>query len=234
MKRLLFAVLLLPVFALAAGVSKPSAVSGSGTSTTQITAPNYVSTAASGSNGFACTVDGCRIDLGTGANDYWYSDGTSPASPGTVVAAFFRTSGAGGLFSGSTGQPVILRGQVVDGGTAAKVYNVSALTTGEIIAFYSDAGSTKKGQISAAGRAGWVGGMTTDIDVRWTATVAIPTCAAGVEGAVYRNSGGTSGARTKLCLCTSDGAGTPAYAWKNISVSGGTDASTIGNTTTCP
>lgn len=40
-------------------------------------------------------------------------------------------------------------------------------------------------------------------------------------------SGGSTGARSRVCLCTSDGAGTPAYAWVNI-VSG-----TVGTATTC-
>lgn len=57
----------------------------------------------------------------------------------------------------------------------------------------------------------------------------LPTCASGTEGAIARDTaaGGTSGKRTKLCLCTSDGAGTPAYAWQNLATS------TLGNTTTC-
>lgn len=61
------------------------------------------------------------------------------------------------------------------------------------------------------------------------AAVALPTCAAGVEGRIVRDTlaGGTTGARTRVCLCTSDGAGSPAYAWQNI-VSG-----TVGTTTTC-
>jgi hypothetical protein len=62
-----------------------------------------------------------------------------------------------------------------------------------------------------------------------TAAAALTTCASGIEGAIMRDSaaGGTTGKRTKLCLCTSDGAGSPAYAWQNLATG------TIGNTTTC-
>lgn len=48
----------------------------------------------------------------------------------------------------------------------------------------------------------------------------------GVKG--DSSSGGTTGDRSRICLCTSDGGGTPAYAWQNV-VSG-----TVGTSTTCP
>jgi len=37
---------------------------------------SFTSNAGSGLNGFACRVNGCRVDLGTGATDYLYSTGT--------------------------------------------------------------------------------------------------------------------------------------------------------------
>lgn len=57
----------------------------------------------------------------------------------------------------------------------------------------------------------------------------LPTCAAALEGLslVDAASGGTSGSRTRRCLCTSDGGGTPAYAWQNLATA------TVGTTTTC-
>lgn len=42
-----------------------------------VTALKFTSTAGSGANGFECTTSGCRVDLGTGASDYLYSDGTN-------------------------------------------------------------------------------------------------------------------------------------------------------------
>lgn len=57
----------------------------------------------------------------------------------------------------------------------------------------------------------------------------IGTCNAGAEGVIRQDrlAGGTTGARTRLCLCTSDGAGSPAYAWQNI-ISG-----TVGTSSVC-
>ena len=62
------------------------------------------------------------------------------------------------------------------------------------------------------------------------AAKALGTCGASTEGDELRDSaaGGTSGSRTRKCLCTSDGGATPAYAWQNT-VSGN-----LGTTTTCP
>lgn len=58
----------------------------------------------------------------------------------------------------------------------------------------------------------------------------LPTCAAGLEWTLVSDaaSGVSTGARSRMCMCTSDGAGTPAYAWQNIVTAN------IGNTTTCP
>jgi hypothetical protein len=63
------------------------------------------------------------------------------------------------------------------------------------------------------------------------AAKALGTCASAVERSLVPDAaaGGTTGARTRLCLCTSDGAGTPAYSWRNISCPG-----EAGTTTTCP
>ena len=62
------------------------------------------------------------------------------------------------------------------------------------------------------------------------AAATLQTCASGIEGTITRDaaSGGTTGHRTRRCWCTSDGGGTPAYAWVNA-VTG-----TVGTTTTCP
>lgn len=72
---------------------------------------------------------------------------------------------------------------------------------------------------------------STQVTTQWLnmQTSTVPTCDSTVEGRVIRHSGtgGTSGARTRACLCTSDGAATPAYAWQNV-VTG-----TVGTATTC-
>jgi hypothetical protein len=57
----------------------------------------------------------------------------------------------------------------------------------------------------------------------------LDTCNSANEGAVQRQGGAAGSAvRTKLCLCTSDGAATPTYAWQNIA------SAAVGNATTCP
>lgn len=61
------------------------------------------------------------------------------------------------------------------------------------------------------------------------ATATLDTCSAGTEGIVRRDAtaGGTSGARTRICMCASDGAGSPAYAWVSLG------SGTVGTATTC-
>jgi hypothetical protein len=56
-------------------------------------------------------------------------------------------------------------------------------------------------------------------------------CASTREGAMVWDilSGGTTGAMTRVCRCTSDGAGTPAYTWVNTGC-----PNTPGTATTCP
>lgn len=55
----------------------------------------------------------------------------------------------------------------------------------------------------------------------------LSTCSATIEGGLEEDvlSGASTGKRTKLCLCTSDGSA--AYKWQNV-VTG-----TLGTTTTC-
>jgi hypothetical protein len=121
------------------------------------------SSVASGVNAFACSVNGCRFDLGTGANDHLTSDGTSILTPGGFTA----------------------------GGLAASRLTLSP-------------------------------------------TAGLATCAAGTVGRHEIVSVAGSGNRTKECLCTSDNAASPAYAWKNITSVFASEAASIGTTTTCP
>ena len=71
---------------------------------------------------------------------------------------------------------------------------------------------------------------TTHLGVRWTTSQGtLTTCALALEGSVVRQGGAAgSGIRTKLCMCTSDGAASPVYAWQNLA------SAAIGTTTTCP
>lgn len=72
-------------------------------------------------------------------------------------------------------------------------------------------------------------GIYNDGSPHWQISATLEACRAGLEGLVSRDilAGGTTGKRTKLCLCTSDGAGSPAYAWQNLATG------TVGTDTTC-
>jgi hypothetical protein len=140
-------------------------------------AAKFTSTVATNGVAFKC-VNNCAIDLGSGANDWISSNGTS------VVI------GQGGL----------------------SVYGGSITTTGGTPLYLSGTGAVN---------------MTTGININLTA---IGTCDSTKEGDVRRmtGTGGTGTTlRTRMCICTSDGAASPAYAWMNL-VSG-----TVGNSTTC-
>lgn len=67
------------------------------------------SSVGSGVNGFACATSGCRYDLGTGASDYFDSDGTNPrlgsgtlASASTASATLVLTGAAGACLKWTT------------------------------------------------------------------------------------------------------------------------------------
>lgn len=57
----------------------------------------------------------------------------------------------------------------------------------------------------------------------------LPTCTSALEWTQLPDaaSGVSTSKRSKMCMCTSDGGGTPAYAWQNLATG------TIGTTTTC-
>lgn len=58
----------------------------------------------------------------------------------------------------------------------------------------------------------------------------LPTCGgSGVPEGTIRTVLAASSSRGRVCVCTSDGAGTPAYSWRNL-----LDPSTAGTSTTCP
>lgn len=196
------------------------AACGSAVRASGAAAVGIVSSVASGSNGFACTANGCRIDLGAGANDYLYSDGAAIITPTTLYAP---------TFGAVAGTSALVRGAIADGATAVavRVGSVNTLTTegAQVVAFCADSPSACATKVAYIDKHG-------SIAIRTSPTLA--TCAAGLEGQITRQTGGTSGTRTRLCCCTSDGAGTPAYAWKNITTVFASEAASIGTTTTCP
>jgi hypothetical protein len=107
-------------------------------------------------------------------------------------------------------------------GSSAFAHKFGANTTlstdgARIAGFYSDANSTLRFSVHASG-----GIQST------SATLA--TCNSGNEGRIDRDvaAGVSTGNRTRICVCTSDGAGTPAYAWRNLATGN------VGTSTTCP
>lgn len=191
------------------------------------------SMAASGATALSLQT-GAKLDLGAGTSDHLTSNGTNIVAAGGLAA----TTVYGDSIVSKAAATLVVKGSPTDAANAVaiKFQSTNALTGGgaKIASFYPDNGVTEKayigkdGEISVAwlmsGGAVQANGGT----VKWGQSPALATCAAIYEGYVYRQGGGTSGSRTKLCFCTSDGAGTPVYAWQNV-ISGA-----IGNTTTCP
>lgn len=104
------------------GYSAPSIV-GSGCTncvirTGDTMSGTLTSSVGSGSNAIAFSTNGARLDLGTGASDYWTSDGTTISTP-----AQLSISGASLQLSSTTG---ILT--VRDPGTARWTFNVALAT----------------------------------------------------------------------------------------------------------
>jgi hypothetical protein len=156
-----------------------------------------------------------QIDLAdTGANGTLTL--SLPTSP-SVSGAWTSTAG-----SGANAFAVATNGARIDFGSGASDYASSDGTTVAFAGPISTPGNVSAFRVTVSGQ------------IIFSTTTALGTCGSGLEGWIYRNAGGTSGARTKLCLCTSDGAGTPAYAWKNITTVFASEAASIGTTTTCP
>ncbi len=187
-------------------------------------------TKASGSNALALATSGSRIDFGAGASDYASSDGTyvifaGPIKTGNQIRLVATTTEPlitnGSNLSLASVDALGLRGGAANGATATgvAVTNFPSLTTAgaEMLSLYPDNAATKKAAIDKDGTYIFYGNPT------------LRTCAAAIEGAVSRDvaSGVSTGKRTKLCLCTSDGAGSPAYVWQNLATG------TLGSTTTC-
>jgi hypothetical protein len=158
---------------------------------------------------------GSRLDLGSGANDYLYSDGSYVYTPTLFGAStFFATVTTPGFVSlyGANGTKFCPGAD-----TACFTSNGTVIT-----ATYLTGTDYYVQTINAVN-------STSTNAIRWGAKTTLDTCSSTIEGATQRQGGAaSSGVRTKLCLCTSDGAATPAYAWQNIATAA------VGNATTCP
>jgi hypothetical protein len=177
-------------------------------------AGGYASSIASGSNGFSCATNGCRFDLGSGANDYFVSTGTNIQTPGDIVASVVNAQISGGSTAAE------MYGSPTDGATAAgvRLRSLTNLATqGAAIARFFNNNTTEKAYVDFQGNT-------------WQAAATLPTCVTGLVG-LQAMDGAASGAseRSRLCLCTHDGSGSAAgdFDWVNLA------SGTVGTETTC-
>lgn len=70
-----------------------------------VTATSFVATAASGSNGLACSFNGCRVDFGAGASDYATSNGGAITFNASLALPNGQTISANGFGNVGTVPP---------------------------------------------------------------------------------------------------------------------------------
>lgn len=141
----------------------------------------------------------------------------------------------GTVYTPSSGATI--KGNAPDSGSAVGVIidNAASLTTTGAKILSVRNFNSEKASIDKDGTAVFNSLSTSgNLIVGWTMTMNVATtpgtCGASAEGRIIRvtGTGGTATAkRTQLCLCTSDGAATPVYAWQNMA--GGA----LGTSTAC-
>lgn len=164
------------------------------------TATRYVAVATTGKAYDVNSVLTCALDLGPGANNC------------------LGTDGSGNVVIGGGGVPNVLFG--ITGNVSISGNGGVTITNSALNAFFNTILTN-----TASGKPV----LVDDADGFRIAAKTLPACGTVLEGTELIDSaaGGTSGARTRKCLCTSDGAGAPAYAWQNM-VTG-----TVGTSTAC-
>lgn len=121
--------------------------------------------------------------------------------------------------SGANAYGVTTNGARIDFGAGASDY---ASSDGTTVTFAGPVASTNLILSS--------GVLAPTVTVSYSA-ISGQTCQASREGQIRADAlSGQSGtsSRTRVCVCTSDGAASPAYAWMNLT------SGTVGTTTTCP
>lgn len=139
----------------------------------------------SGSNGFACTTNGCRFDFGAGASDYFSSNGTTVTAAGPFAASGLTTStlDASGIITS----------------TVASASRAIQLTTGALLDLGTGSGDSM---------VSWGNGV--DFAGTWTAPTLvantefrIPNAGQGISG-MYRGTGTLDFASAPVGACSSD------------------------------
>ncbi len=194
MRHFLFAAILvlLPALGVAQGVSSvPPACTGSGKCRVALTAPSYTSSAGNGVVGFACATNGCRIDLGTGADDYLYSGGAYIATPASFNSPALTTTGATGVVASGAGNTLNLRGAAADAGGAVGVRlgNTTTLTnaTAKPVQVCADTPATCASPVAWVYADGTIGSTNEQIIIPWwfnaaAATGSCPATGTGCAG----------------------------------------------------
>lgn len=190
------------------GTVPTTSVTGTSSATT------FTSTQADGGAAFIVPT-GQKLCLGSTCASYIDAPNGATNTTITTNGWAFITSGqmiATAGVSGSTGNPTLTN----NAGVPLRISTSNALL------LLSTSGSTKVGD--GTGDEG--DGILVSGEHAFTAK-SLPTCAAGKEWTVAADvlSGVATGKRSKICLCTSDGAS--AYKWQNLATA------TLGTTTTC-
>jgi hypothetical protein len=212
------------------------------TASAPVSMPSLTTTAASGAVGIQ-GVTGQKWDLGSGASDYFTSDGTNILAAGSLCVSgqtdrcFSNMSGRMHLTSDVALWADIIEGRRAStGGLSLSSY---ATVTSDLASFTFTGINGAAGALTT-GYLIYVKNSTTDTfklyhdGAIWSAPHAIGTCgdSDNPEGKIVTVPGATTHA-TKMCLCTYVPTGTT-YAWKNISAIFADDATAFGDTTTCP
>ncbi len=198
----------------------PIAVSGSAISCTAATTSTAGCVSASAQN-----IDGAKTFLSAGAFSAGLTTTTLTAT-GLVSSTIASGSIAFQSLTGAKWSTLTAGSHYFsDNGSSFGFTGYNGITIPTSTDVYFDGG----GSVALRGGTGSNGSLTL-LAGSWKQSVtALPTCASGTEGFITRDTlkGGTTGHRTAMCLCTSDGAGSPAYAWTNMTTG------TVGTTTTC-
>lgn len=209
-------------------------VTGVAIAPSTVTAVSYTATAGSNVDALILTA-GAEIQWGAGAailsgtSDEVTAEGTFQ-SAGTLTAADYRAIGTTTFDVNAHAAS----------GTAITLDCSVNLGASDFCLKVRDNGTTDLFTLSGTAVATFAGtlGNTTattaltvdDAEGLKVTSKTLATCASGLEWTLAADaaSGVSTGARSRMCMCTSDGAGSPAYAWQNIVTAN------VGNTTTCP
>jgi hypothetical protein len=159
-----------------------------------------------------------------------YIDASGGWNGATISGTLLDLSNAAiGLRMGTTGSAMTMTGSTTTGITLTGKAANGATARGLIVNANTALSDDSSGLLDLRNNA-TTKYLVDEDGSRLGTRVTLKTCAAAYEGMVsldVASGSTTTSKRTKFCLCTSDGAASPAYAWQNLATG------TLGNTTTC-